>query len=134
MSFFSMAKDLIFDENGGIDDGVMGALSKMIGSGDSMNISSLVDSMMSSNPELQQIASSWLGDGENMPISTQQVSSLFNSNEIMEFASKLNLDEEGAMGNIAEILPKIVDSSSSNGSLFDADNLNDLARIAQKLF
>ncbi len=134
MDFFSLAKNLILDQGNNGTDGVMGALSKLVGSGDSMNISSLVDSMMDGNPELKEIASSWLGDGENLPISTEQVSALFGDNDIKEFASKLNFDEGSAMNSIADMLPKLVDSSSTNGSLFSGDNLNDMLRIAQKLF
>jgi len=47
-------------------------------------------------------------------------SSLSFSLSIFLFAAKLSIDEESATSLISEVVPNIVDSSSSAGSLLDS--------------
>lgn len=105
----------------GNPDGIMGALSGLIGGGDgNLDLSSIVSKMHSGDSELSGMLASWLGDGENAPISVEQVTNLFGSDKVAEFASKLNLDPDTAATKISEALPEIVDQSSSGGSLLDS--------------
>jgi uncharacterized protein YidB (DUF937 family) len=134
MDFMSLAKDLLNGQGGDDANNLMGAFSKLIGEGDSMDMGSLIKSMTSGDSSLGDIASSWLGDGENLPISKEQVGSLFGNSDISDFASKLGLDSDSAMQTITEALPKIIDSASSGGSLLSMDNMDDIMGMAKKFF
>ncbi len=109
------------------DNGVMGALGKLLG-GDGegaeggLNLQALVDRMMGSetSDSLTEIAQSWLGDGENAPISTDQVKELIGEDKISEVAQELGQDENSLAETLTQVLPQLVDKSSSGGSLLDS--------------
>lgn len=105
----------------GTPDGIMGALSGLIGgdNGD-LDLSSIVSKMHSGDNELSGTLASWLGDGENAPISVDQITALFGSDKLADFAGRLNLDPGAAAEKLSEALPEIVDQSSSGGSLLDS--------------
>jgi uncharacterized protein YidB (DUF937 family) len=63
---------------------------------------------------------SWLGDGENQSISANEITNLFGNDNVAKFASQLNLNENEAVDGLADALPKMIDSSSSGGSLLDS--------------
>ncbi len=134
MDFMSLAKDLLNGQGGEDANNMMGAFSKLIGEGDSMNMGSLISSMTSGDSGLGDIAASWLGNGDNLPISADQVGSLFNSDEIMDFASKLGIDGDSAMSSITEMLPKLIDGASTDGSLVSMDSMEDIMGLAKKFF
>lgn len=76
-------------------------------------------SKMASSGELGNIVSSWLGDGANSPISADSISSIFGSDKLSQFAQQLGVDSGEAAGGLAEVIPEIMDKSSSGGSLLD---------------
>ncbi len=104
----------------------MGTLSRLFsgsgagGSGTSMDLGGLVSKMQGSG--LSDIAGSWLGDGDNQAISGQQISDLFGSDKISEYASALNINTDTAQDQLANIVPQMVDKSSSGGQLNDLLN------------
>ncbi|MEA2110482.1 MAG: YidB family protein [Campylobacterota bacterium] len=134
MDFMSLAKDLLAGQGGEDANNMMGAFSKLIGEGESMDMDSLIGSMKSGDSALGDIASSWLGNGENLPISKEQVSSLFGSGDIADFASKLGLESDSAVQSISEMLPKLIDGASSDGSLLPMNSMEDIMGLAQKFF
>ncbi len=134
MDFMSLAKDLLAGQGGEDANNMMGAFSKLIGEGDSMDMGSLIGSMTSSDSDLGDIAASWLGNGENLPISTEQIGSLFGGADIADFASKLGLDSDLAVQSISEMLPKLIDGASSDGSLVPMNSMEDIMGLAQKFF
>ena len=77
-------------------------------------------SKMASSGELGNIVSSWLGDGANSAISPDSIKELLGEGQISDFASQLGTDTNGAAAGLAEILPQIMDKSSSGGSLLDS--------------
>lgn len=74
---------------------------------------------MASSGELGGVLSSWLGDGANDAISAESLSSVLGSDKIAAFAQQVGIDSDAAAGGLAEIIPQIMDKSSSGGSLLD---------------
>ena len=111
---------LNLDSDGdGNPDGIMGALSGLLGGSEGgLDLGGLVSKM--SDGGLSGILGSWLGDGENDAISTNQVRDLFGGDKISEFASQLNVSEDQATEGLAEAIPQMVDKGSSGGSLLDS--------------
>jgi uncharacterized protein YidB (DUF937 family) len=75
---------------------------------------------MASSGELGNIVSSWLGDGANSSISADNILSMLGDSNVADFASKLGTDTETAAGGLADVLPQLMDKSSSGGSLLDS--------------
>ncbi len=96
-----------------------GSSSTPTGSGSGFDLGSLVSKMQGSGSGLSDIVGSWLGDGKNKAISGQQIGELFGSDKVNEFASSLNIDANSAQDKLADLVPEMVDKSSSGGQLSD---------------
>jgi uncharacterized protein YidB (DUF937 family) len=77
-------------------------------------------SKMASNGDLGNIVNSWLGDGANSAISAESLLGRLGENQIADFASNLGTDSGSAAATLSEVLPQMIDKSSSGGSLLDA--------------
>jgi len=96
------------------------ALGGLLGdSGGNIDLAGLA-SKMSSDGDLGGILSSWLGDGDNSPISVEKLTSLFGEGQLAEFAAKLGTDTSSATASLSDVLPQLVDKSSSGGNLLDS--------------
>lgn len=101
-------------------ESVAGALSSLLGDGQgNIDLAGLASKMASSG-ELGSIVSSWLGDGANSAISAESILGLLGENGVSDFASTLGTDTNSAAAGLADVLPQIMDQSSSGGSLLDA--------------
>lgn len=122
MDLMSVAQGLIGDKLGGdvSNDMIATALKSLFGDGSGGLDMSSIMSTIGGNGDLTAALGSWLGDGENMPISAQTVSSMFSSDQISGFASNLGLDAGSATSLLADVIPGIVDASSSEGGLLDS--------------
>jgi uncharacterized protein YidB (DUF937 family) len=137
MDIMQLASQLIqekFGDNLNIDT-IQDAFANLVGGeGGQLDLGNLVSSMMGDGG-LGSIVNSWLGDGENAGISVDQLGNLFADNKISEFASSLNIDSAAASAGLTDILPQLIDKSSSGGSLLDAaGGLDGLVGMAKKLF
>lgn len=104
------------------------------GEGGQLDLGGVVSNMLGEGG-LSDIVNSWLGDGANAAISVDQVSNIFGDGKISELASSLNVDKSVASEGLSEILPQLVDKSSSGGSLFDAaGGVEGLLGMAKKFF
>lgn len=66
---------------------------------------------------LQDQVTSWLGSGSNMEVSGQQLQDALGGDMMGQLAKTLNLGEGDAAGQIAGMLPGLVDKVSPNGDL-----------------
>lgn len=62
-----------------------------------------------------QVIGSWIGKGENLPISADQLSQVLGSGALGSIASKLGIDPEQASGQLAQMLPGIIDKLTPHG-------------------
>lgn len=101
-------------------DTIASALSGLLGDGQgSIDLAGLAGKMASSG-ELANVVSSWLGDGGNSPISAESILGLFGDSQVSDFASKLGTNTDTAAAGLADVLPQLIDKSSSGGSLLEA--------------
>ncbi len=129
-----MSKLNVDADGDGNPDGVMGALSGLLGGeSGSLDLGSIASKM--SEGGLTDMLGSWLGDGDNDAISTDQVKDLFGGDKIAEFASKLNVGEDQAAESLADAIPQMVDKGSSGGSLLDSiGDISGAMDMAKKFF
>jgi len=101
-------------------DTITSALSKLLGDGQgNIDLAGLASKMASSG-ELGSLVSSWLGDGANSAISADSILGLLGENQVSGFASSLGVDTGSAATGLADILPQLIDKSSSGGSLLES--------------
>jgi len=78
-------------------------------------------------------ASSWLGNGANESISPEQVREVLGGDKVEAFAKKLGVSTDNASSSLSELLPQLVDVSSSNGKLLEKfGGAGGLAGLASK--
>lgn len=116
--------------NGDLVQSVIGGL--LGGSGkQGIDLGSIVGNL--ENSGLGDIAKSWLGDGSNEHISWSQIESMLGSDKIKEAASQLGTDQNDLLRGLQDMMPQVVDKSSSGGSLLDSvGGIEGLAGLASK--
>jgi uncharacterized protein YidB (DUF937 family) len=129
MDIMDVATKMLGDKLGGGDAGALsGVLGKLIGDGDSLDLTGLVSGLQDKG--LGNIAESWLGDGANTDISADQVRDVIGGDKIKQAAQALGADEGSLLDGLKDLLPQMIDKSSSGGSLLDS--LGGLGGIAKK--
>jgi len=66
---------------------------------------------------LGQAAQSWVSSGANLPISAEQIQAVLGSGPVAQFAEKLGIDPQQAAGQLAQLLPQVVDHLTPNGAV-----------------
>ena len=66
---------------------------------------------------LGDVAASWVGTGQNLPISPEQLQSVLGGDQIGALAQQAGLSQGDLMGQLAQMLPQVVDRLTPNGQL-----------------
>ena len=96
------------------------ALDTLVSGSKGFDLGEIVSKFQGSGDEVAKKAKSWLGDGANESISASQIQDVIGSDKIAAFAKKLGIDSDKASGELAQILPRLVDKSSQGGQLLDS--------------
>jgi uncharacterized protein YidB (DUF937 family) len=94
---------------------VMGVVTSQQGGG----LAGLVQQF--SGKGLGDIVNSWVSTGQNLPITPQQVQQGLGANVIKELASKAGIAPEEITTQLTQILPKLVDKLTPNGTVPQGD-------------
>jgi len=128
MDIKSLAAGMLMKKLGGDSGAIGGVLESLVGSGDSMDLGSLVSGLKDKG--LGDVASSWIGEGENKAISADQLKDVLGSDKVSEAAAKLGTDEGSLLDSLKDAIPQVVDQASSGGSLLDS--LGGVSGLAKK--
>ena len=66
---------------------------------------------------LGDVVSSWIGSGQNMPIDAAQIGSILGSPAVAQIAEQLGLSHGDASGQLAQMLPQMVDKLTPHGQM-----------------
>ena len=66
---------------------------------------------------LGEIVNSWISTGKNLPVSGEQLTSVLGNDFIGGLAKQLGVGNQEASGNLADILPGLIDQLTPNGQL-----------------
>ena len=61
------------------------------------------------------VLGSWIGTGQNQPISGDQLSNVLGSDALAGIAAQLGLQPQEAAGQLAQVLPGVVDQLTPQG-------------------
>ena len=75
-----------------------------------------------------QQAQSWIGTGQNMPIDPSVLSQIFGREQMGQIAQQMGTSREEAQGELAQVLPRVVDEMTPQGQV--PDNHSDLVNQA----
>ena len=70
---------------------------------------------------LGEVAASWVGTGQNLPVSADQLQSVLGGDQIGALAQQAGLSQGDLMGQLAHLLPQVVDRLTPNGQLPASD-------------
>lgn len=103
------------------------------GNNGEINIVDIIAQFQSSG--LEGLVSSWLGDGENKNINIAQILSILGQSKVSSFANKMDMKEDDALSGLGQMIPQLVDQSSSGGSLLDSmGGMDGALKLAKGLF
>jgi uncharacterized protein YidB (DUF937 family) len=63
------------------------------------------------------LVNSWVSTGENKQISAEQVEQALGSEQVQQFAQQTGMSGQQAAGNIAQLLPQLIDNLTPNGQV-----------------
>ena len=66
---------------------------------------------------LAGIVNSWVGTGANLPINADQIEQALGQERVQQIAAKLGMDPEMLKGQLAQVLPSVVDTLTPNGKI-----------------
>jgi len=78
--------------------------------------------------------SSWISTGENQPVSGDQIQHALGSDLIQQIAQKLGGSKSEVSGNLANLLPDIIDKLTPTGKLPEGDQLSQGLEMLKKSF
>ena len=89
------------------------------GAGSLGGLGGLVEQL--SRAGLGDVAKSWVGTGQNLPISPDQLGQVLGGSTIGDMASKLGMNQGDLLGQLAHMLPQVVDKLTPNGQIPQGD-------------
>ncbi len=76
---------------------------------------------------------SWISTGPNLPISQEQIQKVMGNQFVADMAKKMGVDPTTASQKLTEMLPKLVDTITPNGTLPEKFDAATLMTAASKL-
>lgn len=137
MDFKDLAAQIVMSKIGGAKSSAEAgsALDELVDGDKSFDLGDIVGKFTNSGGDLASKARSWLGDGANDSISASQVQDAIGLDKIESFARKLGIGTDEASDKLSEIMPELIDKSSSGGSLLDSiGGVKGLGGLASRFF
>ena len=131
----------------GLLDSVIGALGQGDGAGGQLDLMNVVAGLLHNDAPggglgglvskfeqagLGNVISSWIGSGQNLPISADQLHNVLGSDTIAQIAGQLGLGHGDAAGQLAQMLPQVIDKLTPNGQA-PSGGLGDLGSLLGSL-
>lgn len=115
-------------------EAISSALSGLLGDGKGgIDIPGLIGKM-NKEEGLANLAKSWLGSGDNGAINPTEIMGLFGADKLSGFAQALNIGQDQAASGLADMLPKLIDQSSSGDLLSSVGGLSGAASMVKGFF
>ncbi len=70
---------------------------------------------------LGDVAASWVGTGQNLPVSPEQLGSVLGGDAIGSLSSQLGMKQGDLLGQLAQLLPQVVDKLTPQGQIPEGD-------------
>ncbi len=108
--------------NGALLNAVIGMLGQVgggAGAGGLGGLGGLVSKM--SQAGLGDVVGSWVGTGQNMPVQPDQLGNALGEDTISSMAGQLGMNNNDLLGQLAQMLPQVVDKLTPQGQVPQGD-------------
>ncbi len=102
--------------------GIIGMLASSGAGGQGGGLSALVQKFQQAG--LGDVVASWIGTGANKPISADQLGQVLGADALGGVAQQAGMNGNDLMGQLAQLLPQLVDQLTPDGKLPDAGQLS----------
>lgn len=79
------------------------------------------------------VMQSWISTGQNLPISAEQIQAVLGSGQLQGIAQSLGLSTEAVGGQLANLLPQVIDGLTPDGQLPAGEGGLDLSALGGML-
>ena len=132
MDVMEIAAKMLADKLGLDASATASGLQSLFG-GDGLDVSKVVSLLQQG--DLKEIVGSWLGDGANMNIDPAAIVKALGADKIESAAGIMNTSSDNLAGGLSDVLPALIDKSSSGGNLLDTlGGAEGIASLAKKFF
>lgn len=80
-----------------------------------------------------QQAQSWVSNGANEPVDSAKIATVFDDNEVEKVANQANTSKSEVYNTLADLLPQIVNSITSNGQVQGNGSTNQIQQVMNML-
>jgi uncharacterized protein YidB (DUF937 family) len=101
--------------------GLVEEIMKMINDPQTGGLAGLVQKFQAGG--LGEIVQSWVSTGQNLPVSPEQIQSALGGGQLQSLASQLGIDTSQLSGQLAQMLPQVVDKLTPNGAIPEGNDL-----------
>lgn len=108
-------------QSAGTDNSLLSSVMQLVNNPQTGGLAGLVQSFQKGG--LTNIVNSWVSTGQNLPISADQIKSVLGGEQIQNLASKLGISSDQISGQLAGLLPQVVDKLTPNGALPEGNSL-----------
>lgn len=114
MGLLDMAKSMLGNQGTG-NQKLLNLVIGVIGNQGAGGLGGLVQKFKDQG--LHDVVSSWVSTGQNLPVSPDQLQKVFGSQQMQDMAAKLGLSPDALGGQLSQLLPKVVDHLTPNGTI-----------------
>ena len=104
---------------GGMLGSALGGGAAQSGGGGRGGIGGLVEQF--ARHGMGDVARSWVGTGQNLPVSADQLGKVLGNETIGNMASQLGINQSDLLGQLAHMLPQVVDKLTPQGQVPQGD-------------
>ena len=83
---------------------------------------------------LGEVVASWVGTGQNLPITAEQLQAVLGNEQVQSMAKGLGISPDLLGGQLAQLLPQVVDKLTPNGEVPQGDGLGAAMGLIGQLF
>lgn len=102
-------------QSAGTDSALLNTVMQLVTNPQTGGLAGLVQTFQKGG--LTNIVNSWVSTGKNLPVSADQIRSVLGGEQIQNLASKLGISADQVSGQLAGLLPQVVDKLTPNGKL-----------------
>jgi len=116
--FDTLAGQVLGQLSNGGNQGMLDAVGAMLTNPQTGGLQGLVEEFQKGG--LGHVIASWIGTGENLPVSAEQLQSVLGNERLQSIAASLGLNVQDVAGQLAQLLPQLVDRLTPNGQIPDS--------------
>lgn len=114
----TLAGQVLGQVSSGANEGMFDAVGAMLTNPQTGGLQGLVEEFQQRG--LGGVIASWIGTGDNLPVSAEQLQAVLGNERLQAIAASLGLNVQDVAGQLAQLLPQVVDRLTPGGEIPDS--------------